>query len=194
MRKVLITILLFIIRVWASSWRFKGSLPEDKTCVMLFWHEDLLAISKAAAGKNWIAVVSPSADGDYLESIISKWKINLLRGSSFKNPARTLAKIIALAADNKIATGCDGPRGPRRKVKPGLIIAASKTGVPLYLVGIKANGTRLSKTWDKTLIPWPFAQITIFKSAPIYIKPDLSKDELHTLVQEYSILLDNLSK
>ena len=183
-----------VIRLWAATWRFTGKPPTENACIMLMWHEELFPVLKSGSGQNWIGITSPSRDGDFLERLIACWGDKTIRGSASRSEkaVNVLRETIKLAPDNKLCIGVDGPRGPRRQVKLGMLMAAQKTGVPLYLIRIRANGIRFDKAWDKTLLPYPFAKVTVLTSDPIHIDKSLGRDELQALSHEITNSLNQL--
>ena len=183
-----------VIRLWAASWRFNGNLPTANPCILLMWHEELFPVLKAGAGQDWIGIISPSRDGDFLERLITGWGYRTIRGSASTHvkAVKVLRDTIKRARDNKLCIGIDGPRGPRRQIKIGMLMAAQKAGVPLYLIRIRANGIRFEKSWDKSLLPYPFAQITVLKSEPIHIAKSIDRDGLEALSQELTGKLNQL--
>jgi len=161
---------------------------------MLMWHEELFPVLKAGSGQNWIGIISPSRDGNFLERLIARWGYGAIRGSASTHDkaVKVLRDTIKLARNNKLCIGIDGPRGPRRQVKIGMLMAAQKAAVPLYLIRIRANGIRFEKSWDKTLLPYPFAKITVLTSDPIHIAKNTSRDELEAFSQELNNRLNQL--
>jgi lysophospholipid acyltransferase (LPLAT)-like uncharacterized protein len=195
MKKKLLKILMFpIIRLWAASWRFKGKPPTEKACIMLMWHEELFPVIKSGSWQDWIGITSPSRDGDFMARLVAGWGYKTIRGSASQHGSavKVLRDTIKLARNNKLCIGVDGPRGPRRQVKIGMLLAAQKAAVPLYLIRIRARGFRFEKTWDKTLLPYPFAKVTVLTSDPIYIDKSLGRDELQTLSNEIADRLNQL--
>jgi len=185
--------LLFpFIRLWAASWRFKGNMPSGYACIMLMWHEELFPVLKACSNQDWTVIVSPSKDGDFLERLITHWGHKTIRGSANDKAVLVLYETIKLAKRNKMTVGSDGPRGPRRHIKIGMLMAAQEAGVPIYLVRIKANGFRLHKAWDKSLIPYPFAKVQVLISEPIAIDREIGRDQLKDLGLELNQLLNQL--
>lgn len=185
-KKFIIDLLFPVIRLWAASWRFRGNLPSDRACIMMMWHEELFPVLKAGTGQNWICVTSTSRDGDFLVRLITRWGYRTSRGSASRHDKATsmLRNMIKLARDNKVTTAADGPRGPRRKIKIGMLRAAQKSGVPLYLVRVRARGMRFEKAWDKSLIPYPFAKVDVLISEPLLIGEQHDKDGLRKLAVE----------
>ena len=194
-KKKYINLLFPILRLWFASWRFKGNVPTQSPNIMLMWHEELFPILKRASHQNWSVIISPSKDGDYLCKLLAPWGFGILRGSASTHTkaVKVLRETIKIARDNKITLGIDGPRGPRREIKIGMLLAAQKTGVPIYLVRIRAKGFRLEKAWDKSLIPYPFSRITLIQSEPIYIDKDLDRDALEERGRELSQQLNELA-
>ncbi|MFT5506155.1 MAG: lysophospholipid acyltransferase (LPLAT)-like uncharacterized protein [Gammaproteobacteria bacterium] len=182
-KKSLLRILLPLMRLWFASWRFSGSLPMESPSILLMWHEELLPVLKCGAHQDWIGITSASRDGDQLAALITTWGYGVVRGSAstHKQAVKMLRETISIARDSKMCIGIDGPRGPRRQVKIGMLLAAQKTGVPITLVRVEANSIRLEKSWDKAIIPYPFSCITINTSNPIIVDKSLGRKELEAL-------------
>ena len=53
----------------------------------------------------------------------------------------------------------DGPRGPRRQVQIGLIMLASRTALPIILVGVGYSRCWRLKSWDGFFLPKPFSRV-----------------------------------
>ncbi|MDP6909163.1 MAG: DUF374 domain-containing protein, partial [Flavobacteriales bacterium] len=64
----------------------------------------------------------------------------------------------------------DGPRGPIKKLKPGVLIMAQETGVPIMPITMDASSKWIMGTWDKKKQPLPFSKLRIEYHKPIYIK------------------------
>ena len=54
----------------------------------------------------------------------------------------------------------DGPRGPAHVFAPGAAIAAQRTGALLVPIRAASRAWRL-KSWDRFLIPKPFARVQV---------------------------------
>ncbi len=194
-KKKLARLLLPLLRLWIATWRFKGNVPTASPNIMLMWHEELFSVLKRGSHQDWVVIISPSKDGDFLSRLLSTWGYSIIRGSAsnHKKAVNLLRQTIAIANENKITLGIDGPRGPRREIKIGMLLAAQKTSVPVYLVRTQAKrGFRLEKAWDKSFIPYPFSTIKVLTSGPITIDKDLDRDGLIKLGQELSQQLDEL--
>ncbi len=80
----------------------------------------------------------------------------------------------------------DGPRGPRRRVKPGVIAAARFTGLPIIPVAFSARPARRLGSWDRTLVPFPFSRGLFVCGEPLRVARDIGQEEqdrLRTLLE-----------
>ena len=72
----------------------------------------------------------------------------------------------------------DGPRGPRHGMNIGLAWLARETGLPIVCLGVGCDrGWRL-KSWDRFLVPKPFARIAVTYGAPIVVRSDAGEADL----------------
>ncbi len=81
----------------------------------------------------------------------------------------------------------DGPRGPIKKLKPGVLIMAKETGVPIIPVTMRASSMRVIDTWDKKKMPYPFSKLTVKYHSPIYITEgftDADSQHLENILSE----------
>jgi len=62
----------------------------------------------------------------------------------------------------------DGPKGPPEVAQIGASAASRLGQAPIVAVATASNKNWKLKTWDKFLIPKPFAKIEIRQSDPIY--------------------------
>ena len=63
----------------------------------------------------------------------------------------------------------DGPRGPRRSIKPGVLAAAQRANVPIVPVRAAVDRAWRLNSWDKFVIPKPFARVRIFYGQPFTV-------------------------
>jgi lysophospholipid acyltransferase (LPLAT)-like uncharacterized protein len=66
----------------------------------------------------------------------------------------------------------DGPLGPYRQAKPGALLVARESGLPLQPWAVSARPSfRLSKRWDRHIVPLPFSRIRVHPAEPILVPP-----------------------
>ena len=76
-----------------------------------------------------------------------------------------------------IALTPDGPRGPRYQVQIGVIELAKLTGRPIVPCTFSASKRKIFKTWDRFLLPYPFAKGVFIWGEPIHV--DANGDQAH---------------
>jgi hypothetical protein len=74
--------------------------------------------------------------------------------------------IRALTRGSSAAITPDGPRGPRHVWQSGVFAAARRANAPIVCVGIAVSRAWRFNSWDKFVLPKPFARIDIVYAAP----------------------------
>ena len=158
-------------RLWLASLRIRWTgeeLPSD--AVLALWHEHLPACIPAFAHRSVAVLISRSDDGEWAASACTRWGYRVQRGSSsigslsgMKALARTLAEQGGLAG-----MALDGPRGPRHIPKLGSLWLASRSGIPIVPIAVRARRHFRLRTWDRSLIPFPFSRVDIRLGVPLH--------------------------
>ncbi len=165
-----------LARAVARSWRMELVHPErweavrvsGRPYVLLSWHESLLPVMWQHRGLGIAAVISQARDGEYLSRFAGSLGYRLLRGSSSRGGRRALAGAIrALRAGVPVGFTPDGPRGPRRVAKPGAFLAAVRGGALVLPVHAEARPAWRAGSWDRFLLPWPFARVRLVYGRPV---------------------------
>ena len=93
-----------------------------------------------------------------------------------------------------VALGIDGSKGPRRKAKPGAVSLAKHSGcsiVPCY--GFSDRSWRFN-TWDRFVLPKPWARMTLVYGDPIPVPEDVSGDNFVEIQSKIGRSIDTLEK
>jgi lysophospholipid acyltransferase (LPLAT)-like uncharacterized protein len=178
-----------------NSWVIKhtGVNPESK-CIIVFWHGQMLPGWKFFRRLSPYAVISKSKDGQALADILSGWGYKFIRGSSSSGGKETLADITEKAKTSTVIMTPDGPKGPTRKFKAGAVVAAQRSGAPLYLCGIKIEHKKIfRKSWDRFELPLPLSKVWLQVEGPYYIPPEAKRKEIEFMLKEYEEALNSLS-
>lgn len=108
----------------------------------------------------------------------------LVLGSSGHDGKKALAEL-----KNEIINGAstyvfpDGPAGPPKVLKPGIIELAYETKVPIIPIELSVSNYFQLNTWDKKKIPLPFSRIVVKYKAPIYVNSQ-NKEEAKKLLED----------
>jgi len=73
---------------------------------------------------------------------------------------------------------CDGPRGPARVSKIGAVLSAKQTGAPMIPEMWGCDRAWCVNSWDRYMIPKPFAKIYVIHGDPIYVPADADEAQL----------------
>ena len=168
------------MRVLAGSWRMSTQYEERwrpiyearRPHVFLLWHEVLLPLLWHHRGQGIVIIVSENRDGQYLADFARVLGYGSVRGSSSRGAARALLGAVReLRSGHSVAFTPDGPRGPRRELKPGVVAAAQRGGAVIVPIHARADrGWRLD-SWDRFLIPKPGARVTVSYGRPFEVGP-----------------------
>jgi len=144
---------------------------QGERCLFYFWHNRLLYIGYHICRIPLTMLISQSKDGAYITAVARWYGIEAVRGSSSRGGARALAEMLALArgSDRHVGITPDGPKGPLYRVQPGLVALAQKTGRPVVPVALSATRVHRFASWDRFLMPLPFARVHIHYGAPMEV-------------------------
>ena len=156
-----------------------GAALEGGPAVPVFWHQHQLfcthfLMRQRARGLVPGFLISPSVDGELPAMLARREGAHVLRGSSSSSGARVLRdNFMALRQGVSPAITPDGPYGPRFAFKPGAILAAQLSGRPMLPLAFHASRVFRFRTWDRFVLPWPFARVVVAVGAPRYVPKSL---------------------
>jgi lysophospholipid acyltransferase (LPLAT)-like uncharacterized protein len=105
--------------------------------------------------------------------------VKAVRGSSTHNAKGAIREVVRRGrAGSNIAFTPDGPKGPPRVVKEGVIFAAQMTGLPIIPVAFGAARKKLLRSWDRMVVPMPFSRVVYLYGEPIDMPRDGNAEEL----------------
>jgi hypothetical protein len=76
-----------------------------------------------------------------------------------------------LAANGNVLFTPDGPRGPVYQVSQGVIFLAQKSGAPIVPIHMEYSSCWRLKSWDRFVVPRPFATLRAIFGEPITMPP-----------------------
>lgn len=170
---------------------YTGLRDKGKHPLLAFWHGRQFFGYFPHRGERLVIPASLSSDGDIVEMVLGNMGHIIVRGSSSKGAARLLVQMVkGIQAGHGLALSVDGPRGPYRTVKMGIIKVAQKTGNPVVPMVCSSSRMWISrKSWDNFMLPKPFSRVLIRYMEPLYIPQDADRDELETYRQKLEEML-----
>lgn len=193
---IVVTLLCRSLRLRRSNHEvFDQYLHLNKRFILAFWHGGMMYPWYAHRGNRYLGLTSQSKDGDLLAKILRNWDYTVTRGSSSKGGKIALGIMTDFAKfEGSVLITPDGPRGPLEEFKPGAIIAAMRSQVPLFLLGVGYKNKKNLKSWDRFQIPKPFTRVNLVYSDPVFIPKDTGNEEVEKIIKRCSEELRKLNK
>ncbi len=190
----------WLLRLLGATWRIRSvgtdPLGEPGPFVAALWHRGFLIAVYRWRGRGVAGPVSLSRDGDLLDRALRQLGYpESPRGSSSRGGSGLLRGMLrSLRAGTPVAMLPDGPRGPARRAKPGPIALARAGECPVVPVGISASPCLRFGSWDRALLPLPFARVVCAYGPPLHVPKRLSEAELENLCGALERSLDQLTR
>jgi lysophospholipid acyltransferase (LPLAT)-like uncharacterized protein len=116
------------------------NLESQPQYILSFWHAHLLLMLHSKYRRPIVVMISRSKDGEYIARVFDHYGVESARGSSTRGGTSALREMIRAAREGKnIVFTPDGPKGPARVAKDGVIYAAQATGLPVVPVAFAAQ-------------------------------------------------------
>jgi lysophospholipid acyltransferase (LPLAT)-like uncharacterized protein len=152
---------------------YRERVNQGEPVIFVLWHGRLLPLGFVHRDQGVIGLASRSADGEYIARLLQHWGFGIVRGSSSSGGDTAFRELIrVLRAGRSVAITPDGPRGPRERLKPGVLQLAQITGAPLVPVAAAASKSWWFVGWDRFLVPRPFARLHVVYADPIFVPRD----------------------
>lgn len=177
-----------VIEILGGSLRIRHVHPENLEdtphYILTFWHAHILMMLHSRYRKPIMTMTSRSKDGDYIVALFRWYGVGTARGSSSRGAGAAMREIIRRArAGTNIGFTPDGPRGPARVAKPGVVYAAQMSGLPIVPVVFAARNKKLLRSWDRMVVPMPFSKALFLYGDPMVIPRDANTEEWRERVE-----------
>ncbi|MBQ8886611.1 MAG: lysophospholipid acyltransferase family protein [Candidatus Gastranaerophilales bacterium] len=191
--KLMLFVLINLLKTFFFFQKFVTTIktvnyPEGQF-ILSMWHCHQCVVYAVKDKENFRVLISASNDGEIIAEGALSLGIKSVRGSSKRHgTSAALGLIDNLKEGGSIGIMVDGPKGPKRKVKDGIINIAKLSGIPIIPVSWQSKCKTFFKfnTWDEFQIPFgPCKTVALF-GKPIYIPNDATKEDM----QEWCIKLE----
>lgn len=196
---ILAPLVALILRALAATWRirFEGPDPWIAADARLgaLWHRNLIVAAGVFHDRQVHVTVSRSRDGEFAVAVMRHLGLPAPpRGSSRSGAVSLLREVTRVVeAGGQVIVPVDGPLGPARKAKPGVLQIARRAQTPLYTAALSANPCLRLRSWDRMLLPLPFARVVCCYGEPLEVPETARGDELAALREELDARLDALT-
>lgn len=176
--------------------RIKNNNYPKGQFILSMWHCDQCMVYAVEDKTKFYALISASNDGEIIAKSAECLNIKAVRGSTKRRGVAASFELIEKLKDgNSVGIMVDGPRGPKGKVKDGIINISKLSGVPIVpAVWYSKDKTLLEfNTWDKFRIPLGFCKLAALYGEPIYVPENISKEEIQDYRQKLEDAMNALN-
>jgi lysophospholipid acyltransferase (LPLAT)-like uncharacterized protein len=171
-----------MFRLWARTLRLEVEDPNNvvafvqtQPVIFAIWHNRLLMLPRVFdpcfPTRQSFGLISASRDGDLVSILIERSGYGTIRGSSSRKGVSALRQLVdTLAGGSNVLLTPDGPRGPVYEASQGAVFLAQKTGAPVVPIHMEYSSCWRLKSWDRFIVPRPFAKLRAIFGAPIYVE------------------------
>jgi lysophospholipid acyltransferase (LPLAT)-like uncharacterized protein len=171
---------------------------NDEVYISCYWHRYHLVCAYLA--RQWLRrdfkacfIVSASVDGDVPARIARSWGAEVIRGSAAQTGSLVLRDAQQMLKRGvSIFDTSDGPLGPRCEFKTGTVLLARIGGALLVPIGCAADRAWYLDTWDRFMIPKPFARVAIAIGKPIAVPRTTSMTDMEPLRATMQAAIESL--
>ncbi|MDL2719152.1 MAG: DUF374 domain-containing protein [Acidobacteriota bacterium] len=137
--------------------RAKGKKP-----LHAIWHQRMVGGILAHRGEGYVTMASKSDDGEIIATFLRYWGFRAARGSSSRDGDIASAEFLeALRGAPGGALTPDGPRGPARRCKRGILMLAEQGSALVLPSSSSSSRSRFLNSWDRFLFPLPFSRCVV---------------------------------
>lgn len=173
---------------------FERFRRDGRPVIFVFWHGQLLPLVHIHRREGIVVLVSEHDDGEYIARIIERNGFGTVRGSSTRGGTTGLRALVRAARRGRdLALTPDGPRGPRGEFKPGALLAAQLTGLPIVPLAVGASRGWRFRSWDDFLVPEPLSTIEVEYLPPRYVPREATRMDLEAMARELGLALNELT-
>jgi len=171
-----------LIRAWLATLHYKivylggfahPTSPRRERFLYAIWHEAFLA--PAFVRTKIYTLISQHSDGEYIAQVCSFLRFGVVRGSTTRGGGPALLGLTRMAKRSHLLVTPDGPRGPRRRVQPGLVYLSSRTGLPIVFIAVGFSRAWRARSWDRFAVPWPGSTICAVLSEAVSVPENLDR-------------------
>jgi lysophospholipid acyltransferase (LPLAT)-like uncharacterized protein len=190
---IFLNVFYAFLRAYSSSFRitltnaapWQDYLQKGGSLLFCCWHQQVfptLAYIRKFREVSPPLMISLSNDGDIGAGIVRRFGWTPVRGSSSRGGMKALKQMIRELRRSRMAGHIvDGPQGPAGIVKPGVITLALAARAVIVPVSISADRAWFFNSWDRFMLPKPFAEIHFHFGEMFHLKGSEGKTDAEAL-------------
>ena len=160
-------------------------IKQNKSIIFSVWHGHLLSIVYDLRKMKINALAGTHSDADLISQIAIKWGWEMIRGSNKEKGAeayKAMLRILKNPNSSLLFITPDGPSGPPKKPKKGIIRLAQNSNTPIIPIRVSYTRSWGFKNWDTFYLAKPFGSISIDYGRAIYFKKEQSHETCSQLI------------
>ncbi|GIV02535.1 MAG: hypothetical protein KatS3mg015_1365 [Fimbriimonadales bacterium] len=159
------------------------------------WHGRTFLAALRWRNRGYYALISRSRDGEMQDRIFRRFGYRTVRGSTKRGGARAAVECARLLRKGETFVFTpDGPRGPSGEVQEGILWLAKKSGAVIIPGGAAARPRWMARSWDRYMVPLPFAKAVIVLGEPIRVPKDATDEQLQQIGEQLKQALNEAEK
>jgi lysophospholipid acyltransferase (LPLAT)-like uncharacterized protein len=187
------------IRLVAATCRPVGPGVSQDQVVLANWHEHNLVVAAAAhrlrRQPHHVSFSTRTFRGEVMTAMLAgldAGSVPLPAEGERAEAARLSRAMARLGREGaSLVVSPDGPVGPYRRAKPGALIVARESGLPLQPWAVSVRpALRLAGRWDRHVVPLPFSRFRVEEGEPIRVGP---REPLRPLLARLQAALDEVA-
>jgi len=202
--RVVPSVAAFLIRTWCRTCKVEirinqhaeaAAVRECNGAVFATWHQRMFYFFHDFGSRHVTMMISSSRDGEYANRVALRLGFRSVRGSTKKDGRNAMYELIDKLRKGGHTAGmmADGPTGPPRILKMGTIKIAKETGRPIIPMMYGAKRKIVLKSWDRYLLPLPFAKIVIYHGTPIFVPVDASEETCEQIRKDVERIMNEMA-
>lgn len=156
-------------------------LNSGEAFVISLWHNRVVMMPYAWRRKNRPITIftSDHRDGKLVAYSMGWFGFDTVFGSTKRTEMKTIRLIVrSLREGNLFGMTPDGPRGPRMRVKSGVVAMARMAEVAIIPVAYSCRRRVVMDTWDRLIVPLPFTRGIFLWGEPVRMPAGASAEEV----------------
>ena len=191
-----------LVRLLGATWRVEvlgldprvatGPVAPPRAHLAALLHQSLVVSAWVFRDLGYCVAVSRSRDGSLVAATLrALGYTDPARGSSSRGGSAALLGLLRqLESGTTVAVLVDGPRGPAGVAKPGIAALARHSAAPIQPVALAARPALRLRSWDRSLVPLPFARVVCAYGEPLAPPgEDANKEREDAIAREVSTRL-----
>jgi lysophospholipid acyltransferase (LPLAT)-like uncharacterized protein len=148
-----------------------AALDSSDNHIFCGWHQSIwqcLLTLQARPKQVWLA--HPDWYMKPVHVLLRLMGVELVLGSTGHRGREAAEQILArLRSGASTTVAPDGPEGPARHLRKGVLHLSAQSGVPIVPMRFRCSRRLILRGWDRQVVPLPFCRITVSYGAPISV-------------------------